>query len=82
MTPYDVLRTGTAAAGEHLGTKAEPFGTIAVGQRADLILVDGNPLGDLRNVARRSGVMVRGRWVPEADIQKRLTAIAQSRQGQ
>jgi imidazolonepropionase-like amidohydrolase len=77
MTPYDVLRTGTAAAGEYLGTKEEPFGTIAVGQRADLILVDGNPLSDLRNVARRSGVMVRGRWLPETEIQKRLAGIAQ-----
>jgi hypothetical protein len=38
--------------------------------------VDGNPLSDLRNVARRSGVMVRGRWLPEAEIQKRLAGIA------
>jgi imidazolonepropionase-like amidohydrolase len=82
MTPYDILRTGTAAAGEHLGTKDEPFGTIAVGQRADLILVEGNPLSDLRNVARRAGVMTRGRWLPETEIQKRLAAIAQSRQSQ
>jgi imidazolonepropionase-like amidohydrolase len=79
MTPYDILRTGTAAAGEYLGKRGEPFGTIAVGQRADLILVDANPLTSLANVARRSGVMVRGRWLPEADIQKRLAAIAEAR---
>jgi imidazolonepropionase-like amidohydrolase len=80
MTPYEILRTGTTAAGEYLGTKNEPFGTIAVGQRADLVLLDANPLSSLDNVTRRAGVMVRGRWLPEADIQKRLATIAQSRQ--
>mgnify|MGYP006174049133 CR=1 FL=1 len=33
----------------------------------------------LGNAARRSGVMVRGRWLPEAQIQKRLTAMAEAR---
>ena len=79
MTPYEILRTGTAAAGEYLGPRGEPFGTIAVGQRADLILVDASPLTTLENVARRSGVMVRGRWLPEAEIQKRLTTMAEAR---
>ncbi len=80
MTPYDVLRTGTAAAGEYLGPRGEPFGTVAVGQRADLILLDADPLASLDHVARRAGVMVRGRWLPEAEIQTRLAAMARSRQ--
>jgi len=49
---------------------------VAAGQRADLLLLSGNPLADLANVARRAGVMVNGRWLPEADIRARLERIA------
>lgn len=73
MTPYDVITSGTAAVGAHVGGA---FGRVAVGQRADFILVDANPLQDVANVRKRSGVMLRGRWIPEAEIQKRLATIA------
>lgn len=77
MTPYEVLKAGTFNVGWYFEDKDE-FGTIEVGKRADMILVDGNPLEDIRNVARRSGVMVRGRWLPETEIQERLDEIAAS----
>jgi hypothetical protein len=38
--------------------------------------LNGNPLTDLANVGRRAGVMVNGRWLPEAEIQARLERIA------
>jgi imidazolonepropionase-like amidohydrolase len=75
MSTYDVVRSGTASVGEYYRAK-DDFGTIAVGKRADLILVDANPLQNLANMERRSGVMVRGRWLPRADIDKRLAEIA------
>jgi imidazolonepropionase-like amidohydrolase len=75
MSVYDVIKSGTATVGEHFKAK-DDFGTIAVGKRADLILVNANPLQSLDNVAKRSGVMIRGRWLPESDIQARLTQIA------
>jgi imidazolonepropionase-like amidohydrolase len=56
----------------------DTFGTVAAGSRADLILVDANPLDNVANIARRSGVMIRGKWIPEADIQARLAKIAAS----
>ena len=77
LTPYEVLRTGTANVGAHFIGK-DSFGHVAIGQRADFILVDANPLEDVGNVQRRSGVMLRGRWLPETDIQARLAAIAQA----
>ena len=77
MTPYEIIRTATRNAGEYYKNRAR-FGTVAAGRRADLILVNGNPLKDISNVARRSGVMVRGRWLAEDEIQKRLGAIASS----
>jgi imidazolonepropionase-like amidohydrolase len=75
MKPYDILRSGSANVGAYLKEK-DNFGTIEVGKRADLILLDANPLVDIGNVARRSGVMVRGRWLSEREIQSRLDQIA------
>jgi imidazolonepropionase-like amidohydrolase len=77
LTPYEVLRTGTANIGAHLIGK-DSFGHIAIGHRADFILLDANPLADVANVQRRSGVMLRGRWIPEAEIQDRLAGIARA----
>ena len=52
------------------------FGTVAVGNWADLVLLDANPLQSLDNITKRSGVMVRGRWVPKSEIDAGLQALA------
>ena len=75
MSVYDVLKSGTVLVGQYFRGQ-DDFGTIAAGKRADLILLDANPLQSLDNVAKRSGVMIRGRWLPESAIQSRLTQIA------
>jgi imidazolonepropionase-like amidohydrolase len=75
MKPYDVLRSGTANVGAYLKAK-DAFGTIAAGQRADAILVDANPLEDITNLSKISGVMVRGKWMPVSEIQAGLAKIA------
>ena len=74
MSNYDVLRSGTYNVGEYFNGK-DTFGTVAVGRRADLILLDGNPLEDLRHLRERDGVMVRGQWLPASEIQERLARI-------
>ena len=79
MSPYDVLKSGTVDVGEHFKGK-DAFGRVATGQRADLILLNANPLSDLRNAENRAGVMVRGRWLPASEIQTRLAAIAAANQ--
>ena len=75
MTPYDALAIGTRKPAEYFGA-AEEFGTVAVGRSADLILLTADPLADIANTERRAGVMVRGRWFPEDEIQRRLEEIA------
>ena len=77
LTPYEVLATGTREPARYFGTP-DAFGTVEPGRRADLILLEANPLDDVANVQRRIGVMVRGQWLPEADIQSRLDTIAES----
>ncbi len=71
LTPYQILRAGTRNVAAYFDALDE-FGTIAVGRRADLILLEANPLDDVANLQRRAGVMVRGRWIPESEIQRRL----------
>jgi imidazolonepropionase-like amidohydrolase len=75
MTPWQILVSGTRNVGEYFRGK-DTFGTVAVGRRADLLLLNRNPLEDTAHVADRAGVMVRGRWIPEAEIQAGLAELA------
>jgi imidazolonepropionase-like amidohydrolase len=75
MSPYDILATGTRNVGEYF-QRNDTFGTVAVGRRADLLLLDADPLADVANLQRIAGVMARGRWVPADEIRTRLEAIA------
>jgi imidazolonepropionase-like amidohydrolase len=77
LTPFEILVTGTRDVGEYF-KGSDTFGLVAPGHRADLLLVDGNPLESLDHLQRRAGVMVRGRWMPEAEIQAGLARIAAS----
>jgi imidazolonepropionase-like amidohydrolase len=72
LSPYDVLVSGTKRVGEYLH---KPVGTVTVGYGADLLLLDANPLQDVANVRKLSGVMLRGQWFPNAELQRRLKAI-------
>lgn len=77
LTPYQVLQSATRNVGEYFKDK-DRFGTVQAGRRADLILLEASPLADITNIAKRAGVMVRGRWHPEQEIQERLNKIAAS----
>jgi len=77
LTPYQALETGTRNVARFFGTLKET-GTIERGKRADFILLDADPLADIRNTTRRSGVMVRGRWLPQAEIERRLGEVAKA----
>jgi imidazolonepropionase-like amidohydrolase len=71
LTPYEALKSGTANVGVYFGTQSS-VGTVAAGKRADLILLDANPLTNIANSSRIAGVMVNGRWLSKADIDARL----------
>lgn len=81
LSPYEALRAATASAGEMLG-QADFRGTVAVGKRADLVLLEADPLEDVANVARRTGVMVGGRWLPERALQHWLGEVASVYEGE
>ncbi len=69
LTPFEALRTGTVAVATFLGSNG---GIVAEGKDADLILLDANPLDNIRNSKRIHGVMLRGRWLPAIELHARL----------
>lgn len=75
MTPYEVLEIGTRRPAEYFDATDE-FGTVAVGRRADLLLLSANPTDDISHIRNRVGVMVNGRWIPADEIERRLRNIA------
>jgi imidazolonepropionase-like amidohydrolase len=79
LSAHDALLTATVRAAEFLGTK--DVGTIAPGKRADLVLLEGNPLTDIRQTERIVGVMLRGRWLDEAERKRLLDEAEAATQG-
>lgn len=75
LTPYQALRTSTTIPHEYLGESAQA-GTVEVGKRTDLILVEGNPLEDITATSKIDGVLMRGRWIGRDEIDERMRAIA------
>lgn len=78
MTRLAVLQSATKNVGEYYQA-VDRFGLVAPGHRADLLLLTANPLQDLGHLGRRAGVMVRGKWIPEAELQARLARLAATR---
>lgn len=77
LTPFEAIRMGTTNAAAFL-EKQEEMGTVEVGKRADLLLVQENPLQSVANVNKRVGIIVDGRWFSERRLREKLDEIARS----
>jgi len=75
LSPYAALEAATRNPAEYL-KGLDSFGTVGRGKRADLLLLEANPLDSIDNTERCAGVMVRGRWLPESDLQSKLNEVA------
>jgi imidazolonepropionase-like amidohydrolase len=81
LTPYEALVAATRSPGEFVAETlpgSEPFGTIEVGTRADLVLLDDNPLQNIANTKKRVGVMARGVWYSQRELDDMLEDTAAS----
>ena len=79
LTPREALQAATSAPAEYLAEvlpDVEPFGTIEVGKRADLLLLDADPLEDVAHLEQPAGVMARGTWFPASELRDMLDAAA------
>lgn len=73
LTPWQALRAATVAPAELVGTPGA-FGVIADGARADLVVVDKDPLADIGALAQPSFVVVRGAVHDRAALLAAVTA--------
>ena len=71
LTPYQALETGTRNVAVFLRTE-DRTGTVEMGKRADLLLVAADPLTDVANVQKITGIMLNGRWLPRTEVERQL----------
>ncbi len=77
LTPYETLRTGTVNVAAYL--KNDHSGTIKVGNVADLVLLNGNPLKDIDQTRNIEGVMIGKQWLSKDYIQAALKKLERSK---
>jgi imidazolonepropionase-like amidohydrolase len=75
LSNYAALESATRNPAMFFGT-IEKTGTIEKGKRADLVLLDANPLEDIANTQKRVGVMLKGKYYTQADMNQWLNQIA------
>ena len=73
LTPAQALRTATYNAALFMG-KSE-FGSADRGMAADLVLLDANPLLDIRNTRKISAVILRGKLFTRKDLDNMLQQV-------
>ena len=75
LTPYQTLRTATANPAAYV-PGFQDVGVLAPGRVANAVLVEQNPLTDLKTLRAPLAVMINAHWLTRADLHKRLDAAA------
>jgi hypothetical protein len=70
FTPLEALQTATRNPAEYLGHLQE-IGTVEPGKIADLVVLDGDPLKDIRNVGKIHAVVWHGKYLDRAQLDLR-----------
>ena len=74
LTPMEALQSATLNAALYLGM-TDAFGTVEAGKIADLILLEANPLDDIRNTQRIAAVILNGQLIEKRELQKMLADV-------
>ena len=75
IAPAEVIVSATRYPAEFFGMQ-DTLGTIAVGKVADLVLLDADPLVDIRNTTRIRGVVTNGRYLDRTALDTLLRGAA------
>jgi adenine deaminase len=75
LTTEEALYATTLLAAQWLGIDKQ-IGTIETGKLADLVLLDENPLADIKNTRKIVGVFVNGKWLHKAKMNAMLSDLA------
>jgi imidazolonepropionase-like amidohydrolase len=69
LSPMQALSAATRVPAQYIGADRE-WGTLQRGKRADLVLLDGDPLADIRNTSRITAVSVGGRLLERRELER------------
>ncbi|MDQ3949467.1 MAG: amidohydrolase family protein [Gemmatimonadota bacterium] len=75
LTPREALWGATLGPARYFGMERD-LGTIEVGKLADLVLLDGDPLADIRNTSKINAVVLRGELIDAAGRRRLLDDVA------
>lgn len=75
LTPLQTLQASVINGPKFLGKKE--YGSIAAGKKADILLLDANPLINISNTQKIYGVIAKGQWMDQKNITASLEMIAQ-----
>jgi hypothetical protein len=75
LKPIDALRAATISPARFFNA-ADTLGSVAAGKRADLVLLDANPLMNINNVRRINAVILNGLLIDQARRQQMLDSLA------
>lgn len=81
LSPWQALATATINPAAFLGASRE-WGTIETGKRADLVLLNANPLENIANTMLIDGVSIGGRWLARPDLDAMIDAGARATGGE
>lgn len=79
LSPADALRSATIEAARFSGLARE-FGSIEEGKVADMVLLDANPLADIRATGQIAGLFFNGQYLDRAALDE-LLAFAEDQAG-
>jgi imidazolonepropionase-like amidohydrolase len=74
LSPFDALKTATLNPAKFM-RREKDLGTIERGKLADLILLDANPLEDIKNTKRIAAVMVNGKYLTKEVLEKMMADV-------
>jgi len=78
LTPLQILQSGTINPAIYFD-RTDTYGSITPGLIADLVLLNANPLEDIKNLKAIAGVMRQGQWLSKTMIDEKLATIAERR---
>jgi len=74
LSPYDILRASTLTPARYLGEMAME-GTVSEGKNANMVLLNKNPLEDIKNTKAIEGVLLKGEWLDRNQLNGLLKEV-------
>ncbi len=80
LTPMEALQTATKNPAEFMGV-GNSVGTLEKGKVADIVILDANPLSDIKNIRKLDAVILRGRYIGRKDLDSLKTRLERPSEG-